>query len=130
MDLKALLTSKGPRSRYFVDGVLNKHWKRGKQGMCNDPTDPTDPAQERSRWRHAVPIVDGVVREQQETRVKTEWLWLDATTNQPDPERGYLREVLRVYRVVRCCAGDDAPEGAEEEGGRRSSSCRGECQLR
>ena len=48
MDLKALLTSKGPRARFFVDGVLNKHWKRGKQGMCNDPTDPTDPAQERS----------------------------------------------------------------------------------
>ena len=121
-DLKTLLASTGPRARFFVDGILNKHWRRGKHRMCTDPTDPTDPAQERARWRHAVPVVDGVVREQLGMNVKVEWLWLDAATNQPDPGRGYLREVLRVYRVVRCRApDDDAPAGG------RHSRCRGEC---
>ena len=87
---------------FFVDGTLNKHWQMGICEMLNDESDESDPAQQPGAWRHAVAVVDGQVREQQGQRIDARWLWLDRADGSADPAKGYMRELLRVYRVGPC----------------------------
>ena len=64
------------RGGFLFDGVLNKHYMIGDAWHTNDPTDPTDPAQDEARWRHALAVVGGEVREQQGQRFPSDVLAL------------------------------------------------------
>ena len=85
-----------------IDGTLNKHYLSGKQWKDADPDDDTDPAEVRhkARWRHAVAIVEGEVREQLGQTVPLRDLHLTGPRGKPDPQRGYFREILKVYRIT------------------------------
>jgi hypothetical protein len=93
------------------DGVLNCEYQDVDGEMVE--TDPADvgprPWEDNARWRHAVALIDGVVHEQHEQRLPMAVLHLESPFKE-----GYFLSVLKIYRVVRCRAGD-------------SASCRGEC---
>jgi hypothetical protein len=109
-----LLRSLAPtlaRGSYLIDGVLNCEYQDVDGEMVE--TDPADvgprPWEDNARWRHAVALIDGVVHEQHEQRLPMAVLHLESPFKE-----GYFLSVLKIYRVVRCRAGD-------------SASCRGEC---
>ena len=90
---------------HLVDGVLNNEWQDDEGVLVNDATyEGAPPSVDRAAWRHAVAVQGGVILEQHEQRILVKWLWLDG--NKPDKHRGYLREILKVYKIWRCTSVD------------------------
>ena len=104
IDLAAELATR--RGTFLIDGTLNDTYvdERGA-AIQTDPTDETTAAQEPARWRHAVAVVNGVVREQQHQEVELACLHLNAD-GRPDATKGYMREILKVYRIWQCTGGE------------------------
>ena len=107
VDLAEMLKTGG----FLVDGTLNKYYCDGdpdEEGswVIVDPTDPTDPATSPGDWRHAIPVIDGIIHEQKGDKIDARWLWLGEGKgpNQPHLERGYMREILKVFGVWKCTA--------------------------
>ena len=110
VDLGALLRGAG---RFLVDGVLNLEYTAadGVTVITNDPMDDTlpSPAEAPERWRHSVAVIDGTIFEQMDRELSVECLWLceacEVTTKgapsaRPDVQRGYLRQIDRVFEVT------------------------------
>jgi hypothetical protein len=110
VDLKEELAS----GSFFLDGVLNNTFIKGRRRFETDD-DTSDPAQDEKRWRHAIAVKDGMVYEQPGAfhgkPFTAKYLWID-DENRADLQRGYMRKILRVYRVSRCTS---------------SEPCRGKC---
>ena len=49
---------------------------------------------------HSIAVVDGKVLDANKT-VPISSLWIKAN-NQPDPKKGYMRSIRKVYRVHKC----------------------------
>lgn len=115
----------------LIDGVLNDSYvrttRRGDStilgltpegdGFVRVPTDPDDttsPITNEAGWRHMIATRNGQVLEK-EFSLPTDWLWL-GFNSQPDPKKGYLYKVLKVYRVFKCKS--------------KRKGCKGECQRK
>ena len=97
MDIDELRVSCGRNLRSHSKAEV-----KGAHVVDTDPEDDTDPATNERGWRHAVAVVDGVVREQLNQKINIEWLHLGADGVTPNIEKSYMRRILRVYRVERC----------------------------
>ena len=96
---------------FMVDGVLNNECVVGGEKWAPDPMDPTDPAEDEERWRHAVAVVAGQVREQQgQCWAVDDCLWL-GENNQPHKEKGYLRKIHKVFFIAPCTVPDTGCKG-------------------
>ena len=119
IDLAAVsLKDEFKKGMFLVDGVMNnRHLRRGSGGTMYwiepDPDDVTDPRNDEMQWRHSIAVHDGRVLDPAfGTDMSTAYLWLDAN-NVPDPEKGYMLKILKVYRIFKCETNDP--------------KCRGEC---
>ena len=65
------------------------------------PDYPADaPATGAAGWVHSIAIIDGHVRDGLADELLSS-LWIRAD-NRPDPEKGYMRSVRKVWRVSKC----------------------------
>ena len=98
---------------FFVIGVTNNCWyKGGKKQRLKYPQSPANaPALDQNSWAHSIAIVDGFMHDHYVTEdISSLWLQSD---NQPNPAKGYMRSIRKVWRVTRC----ENPNGV----------CRGAC---
>ena len=109
VDLKATLAE----GSYLVVGVTNNRWYEGKKKQpLKYPDWPADtPAADTTGWVHSIAIVDGHVCDFQ-TRQPLSALWLESN-NQPQPRKGYMRTIRKVWKLHRCS--------------RRGTGCKGAC---
>eukprot|EP01043_Picozoa_sp_COSAG02_P054141 COSAG02_NODE_6083_length_3814_cov_6.730283_1_plen_757_part_00 len=86
---------------YLLDGVQNQdHTRHQGSVYTNVPGYSPGPAEAPMHWRHAIAIRDGKVYEQNADVFSTNYLWLKAD-NRPDVNKGYMREVLKVYKITK-----------------------------
>jgi hypothetical protein len=101
--------------------LQNRQWLKGSDWLVNDPTDTGDgpeTAAGRRRWRHSIAIVGGHVREQQGERFGIKWLWIGKDGHTADEKKGYMREIIKVFKITKR---DDAKAAAEADAARRCS---------
>jgi hypothetical protein len=100
---------------YLVIGVTNNRWcKPGKKNAepLKYPNEPANgPAISSVGWVHSIAIVDGRVHDHERNEPLTH-LWLGAN-NQPNPDKGYMRSIRKVWRVFPC--------------GKPGTGCKGKC---
>lgn len=98
------------RGKYLLDGVQNQDHTRQYSGIyVNGPPGYTPgPAEAPMQWRHAIAIENSRVLEQNADTFSIKWLWLQEN-NRPDMEKGYMREVLKVYHIT------PKPESSDKE---------------
>ena len=89
-------------SSYFVIGVTNNQWFKGpkKQQLKYPSFSAMAPYEDPNDWMHSIAVVDGKVLDANNT-VPISSLWIKAN-NQPDPKKGYMRSIRKVYRVHKC----------------------------
>eukprot|EP01043_Picozoa_sp_COSAG02_P034191 COSAG02_NODE_2378_length_9005_cov_4.989782_4_plen_567_part_00 len=88
------------RGTFLIDGVQNRYWTKLSNEYTNAPTyTGPGPEQDANSWRHSIAVKDGRVLEQNEDVFTAKWLWLQ-DDNRPDVTKGYMREVLKVYRIT------------------------------
>ena len=108
VDLRATLKS----DSYIVIGVTNNQWYKGqKKQKKHADYSVTAPATVPNEWVHTIGVIDGKIRDWGKTEPLS-YLWL-ANNNQPNPKKGYMRTIRKVYRVYKCAN----PGGC----------CKGEC---
>lgn len=97
LDLKATLK----RGQYLIDGVQNRDWcmRLIKYTNAKEYTGP-GPDQDPKAWRHSIGVQHGQVLEQNKHTFSAQWLWLQ-DDNRPDMTKGYMREILKVYRITK-----------------------------
>ena len=93
----------------LIDGIQNQHWMKGTVSdetnpHCSWHTNAPDytglgPEEAPGRWRHSIAVKNGRVLEQQDDEFSARWLWM-GDTNLPNPERGYMRRILKAYTVT------------------------------
>ena len=91
---------------------------RARWQQLKYPGDPINVTvdQQANNWNHTIAVVDGKLLDFEVTEpLSSLWLRQD---NQPDPERGYMRTIRKVWRVYKCCAGADL-----------KGVCKGECSV-
>ena len=98
VDLKQVLT----KGNFLIMGVTNNCWyKEGKKQPLKYPKDPVDgPVVDPSKWIHSIAIVNGTVFDPPLKEPLSSLSLRD--DNQPDPKKGYMRSIHRVYRVTKC----------------------------
>ena len=94
----------------LIDGIQNRDWMKGTVSDKTNPRnswyenapDDTGPGPEAApeRWRHSIAVKDGRVLEQNDEEFSAKWLWV-GEGNRPNPERGYMRRILKAYTVLR-----------------------------
>ena len=89
------------KGSFIVDGVLNQDWQKGSDRFCNGADGEKGPAGNENAWRHAVPVMDGVVHETGVDHIDVKWLWLGDDGVSPALNRGYMRQICKVYQVTR-----------------------------
>ena len=107
VDLREVLKT----GSFIVDGILNQTWCDDKDAYISGatkkvrgkvvPNEPGPAANEKA-WRHAIAVIDGVVHEwtgEGVSKFSIEWLWLGDNGVTPDSKKGYMRRILKVYRV-------------------------------
>lgn len=99
VDLKDTLKA----GRFFTIGVTNNRWYKGakKQQLKYPNYHANAPAVNSAGWIHSIAIVDGRVLDHHINEVLSS-LWLRAD-NQPNPDKGYMRSIRKVWRVTKCC---------------------------
>ena len=97
-DLRVTLKS----GSYLVVGVTNNLWFNGKKKQpLKYPGWAADaPALDTAGWVHSIAVLDGHVCDF-DARLPLSALWLEAN-NQPDPHRGYMRTIRKVWQLHRC----------------------------
>ena len=111
IDLREVLK----KGSYIIDGILNQTFYIGKRRCINGETtskkgrivpNEDGPTKNEKAWRHAVAVKDGVVHEwtgdginHKIVKYKLKWLWLGNDGVTPDPTQGYMRHILKVYRI-------------------------------
>ena len=105
-------------SKYLLFGVTNNDWSKCVGGRAvrqrlKYPDFPADaPSTDSAAWHHTVAIVNKrLVDHDVKEALSSLWLRPD---NEPDPRRGYLRTLRKVWRLSKCSAADPA-------------SCKGSC---
>eukprot|EP01047_Picozoa_sp_COSAG01_P061298 COSAG01_NODE_7636_length_3119_cov_1.363907_1_plen_640_part_00 len=89
------------RGKYLLDGVQNQdHTRHQGSVYTNVPGYSPGPAEAPMHWRHAIPIIDGKVYEQNADVFSIQYLWLK-DDNRPNINKGYMREVLKVYKITK-----------------------------
>jgi hypothetical protein len=108
VNLKTALAS----GSYLVVGVTNNLWYKGKKKQpLKYPDWPADaPAADTTGWVHSIAIVDGHVCDFQ-TRQPLSALWLESN-NQPQPRKGYMRTIRKVWKLHRCSRTGTGCKGA------------------
>ena len=86
-----------------------KHWMKGTVSdetnpHCSWHTNAPDytglgPEAAPGRWRHSIAVKKGRVLEQRDDEFSARWLWM-GEGNRPNPERGYMRRILKAYTVT------------------------------
>lgn len=107
---KVVLKDVFTKGSYFAIGVTNNLWyKPGKKKAepLKYPDEPADgPSSSDEGWVHSIAVTDGRVCDEyieHEPVVESlSSLWL-GNDNRPDPNKGYMRSVRKVWRVFRCC---------------------------
>ena len=109
VDLRELLKEDG---MFLLDGTLNQVWFDGEEERITGETRVTTdgvvvpaevgPAELPRAWRHSVAIKNGFILEYtmdgiEKHNVKLLWIGSDGVT--ADLNKGYFREILKVYRV-------------------------------
>ena len=112
VDLRATLAN----GSYLVVGVTNNQWYKGSTKQPRKYPDwPVDaPASDPAGWVHSIAVVDGQVCDFQ-ARQPISALSIEKN-NQPDPRKGYMRTIRRVWRLHQCSRplrehGDAGPNG-------------------
>ena len=97
VDLKTMF--KGGEG-YFVDGFLNRQYVRGSKKVPIRVAGSTD-----NRWRHSTAVVGNQVLDHPAFilggSMSASYLHLDGHST-PNRQKGFLREILRAYRVFKC----------------------------
>ena len=108
VNLKTALAS----GSYLVVGVTNNLWYKGKKKQpLKYPDWPADaPAADTTGWVHSIAIVDGHVCDFQ-TRQPLSALWLESN-NQPQPRKGLMRTIRKVWKLHRCSRTGTGCKGA------------------
>jgi hypothetical protein len=93
----------------LIDGIQNQHWMKGTVSdetnpHCSWHTNAPDytglgPEAAPGRWRHSIAVKKGRVLEQRDDEFSARWLWM-GEGNRPNPERGYMRRILKAYTVT------------------------------
>ena len=101
------VTTLGATGSYLVIGVTNNVWtQNGKTFLTKYPEYPADaPHTDPTPWVHSIAVIDGVIHDFT-LRTSARYLWLDEN-GQPDPARGYMRTIRRIYRLTKCTGGHD-----------------------
>ena len=100
------------RGDYLIDGMLNNCFEYSDDKRYDmDPDDTTDPRNDEAGWRHAIAVSNGEILEN-DFQMHVKYLWLDSN-NRPDPHKGYMLKIHKVYRISECTAS--------------SVGCKGEC---
>jgi hypothetical protein len=111
------------KGSYLVDGILNQVWFQGKT-ECINAEGETGPEVDEKAWRHAVAVKGGFVHEWTGAGIDkfgAKWLWLRDDGVTPDPQKGYMRKILKVYSVSRREEGDRGASGVSVKRRRISS---------
>ena len=98
---------------YFMIGVTNNAWVRGskRQKLKYPGYKANAPAVDAAGWVHSVAIMNGRLLDHGANESLAS-LWL-GPKNQPNPHKGYMRSIRKVWRVTKCC--------------HPGTGCRGEC---
>lgn len=97
---------------YFVIGLTNNQWYKGKRRCLKYPNEPINgPVVSPEKWSHSIAIVDGCIRDGG-VYAPLSSLFL-GTNNQPNPSKGYMRSIRKVWRVFPC--------------GNPGTGCKGKC---
>ena len=98
---------------YFMIGVTNNAWVRGskRQKLKYPGYNATAPAVDAAGWVHSVAIMNGRLLDHGANESLAS-LWL-GSKNQPNPHKGYMRSIRKVWRMTKCC--------------NHGTGCRGEC---
>ena len=89
----------------ILDGVLNNAYKsrKARKTVFIAKSSPAcNPVDHEPAWRHSAAVVAGCLHDDAFLRAPTpaDALWLAGST--PDPERGYMRKILKAYKVTKC----------------------------
>jgi hypothetical protein len=98
--LKSHLSS----GKYLIDGVQNRLWQQGRGAMAAEYHNAAEyqgpgPDMDPGAWRHAIAVVDGQIKEQNEHTFSAAWLWLNKD-NEIDLGKGYMRKIFKVYKIT------------------------------
>lgn len=95
VDLKSVFEN----GSYFVDGYLNTCYMRNSKCETIRVAGTSS-----NKHRHSTAVVDGKVVDHsafiEGGEMPTSCLWLSGS--KPDPEKGYMRQIHRVYKVFPC----------------------------
>ena len=91
----------------ILDGVLNnayKDRKSGKTAFIAKSSPGCTPVDHEPVWRHCVAVVSEHVHDAAFTRapIHADALWLADSSSTPDPERGYMRKIMKAYKITKC----------------------------
>ena len=109
VDLRELLKGDG---MFLLDGTLNQVWFDGEEERITGETRVTTdgvvvpaeigPAELPRAWRHSVAIKNGFILEYTMDGIEkhnVDLLWIGSDGVTADLNKGYFREILKVYRV-------------------------------
>ena len=108
VDLRELLKEDG---MFLLDGTLNQIWFDDEEERITGESVTTDgvvvpaeigPAELPRAWRHSVAIKNGFILEYTMDGIEkhnVDWLWIGSDGVTADLNKGYFREILKVYRV-------------------------------
>ena len=90
------------KGMFYMIGVTNNLWYKGSkmQELKYPQYEANAPAVDPAGWIHAIAIVNGRIHDHQIHEANAS-LWLGAD-NQPDPAKGYMRSIRKVWRVTKC----------------------------
>ena len=108
-DAQCSLAEEVHKGAVLIDGIQNQHWMKGTVSEETNPhcswhTNAPDytglgPEAAPGRWRHSIAVKKGRVLEQRDDEFSARWLWM-GEGNRPNPERGYMRRILKAYTVT------------------------------
>ena len=89
---------------FLLDGTLNQDWYLHKSLFTNGAPDEVGPEHAPHMWRHMIAVIDGTLLEYTTdhgvARYSSRWLWIGEDGVTPDPRKGYMRHILKVYEVT------------------------------
>ena len=122
-----------------LDGVLNNAYKapRTRKTVFIARSSPEcNPVDHSPKWRHSVAVVAGRVHDSEflpRAPISAAALWLAEASSTPNPERGFLRRLMKAYKVTKCsgdaCCATCAARATNKRKRARTESAEGPCSL-